>query len=97
VNHNEYVQVPGEALVARDGAYEVRVTEELREVSYLDRIRLVAVDHPADAEIFTNEKFISPPFPGVPAIRCTEADPAGFRGPRPRSGRTLQESPNFTM
>ncbi|NJL26474.1 MAG: hypothetical protein HC897_00675, partial [Thermoanaerobaculia bacterium] len=63
VDHDEVVQIPAGALVARDGRYEVRVTEELREVSYLDQIRLIAVDHPADLEIFTNDKFKSPPFP----------------------------------
>jgi hypothetical protein len=45
------------------GRYRVRVTEELREVSYLDQIHLVALDHPADLEIFTNDKFKGPPFP----------------------------------
>jgi len=63
VDHDEYVQIPGEALVPVDGSYEVRITEELREVSYLDQIRLLAVDHPASVEIFTNDKFKSPPFP----------------------------------
>jgi len=51
----------------RNGAagsfYEVRMTEELREVTYLDRVRLLALDHPASVEVFTNEKFKSPPFP----------------------------------
>lgn len=63
VDHDEYVQVPGEAMVPRNGKYEVRITEELREVSYLDRIQLIAVDHPATASIYTNDKFKSPPFP----------------------------------
>ena len=63
VDHQEYIQVPGEALSAVDGRYEVRITEELREVSYLDQVKLIAVDHPAGVEIFTNEKFKSPPFP----------------------------------
>ncbi|HEX4278406.1 MAG TPA: FG-GAP-like repeat-containing protein [Bryobacteraceae bacterium] len=63
VDHDEYVQVPGEAMVPRDGKYELRITEELREVSYLDRIQLIAVDHPAATSIYTNDKFKSPPFP----------------------------------
>ncbi len=63
VDHDEYVQIPGESLVAVDGKYEIRITEELREVSYLDQIRLMAVDHPAKLDIFTNDKFKSPPFP----------------------------------
>jgi hypothetical protein len=64
VDHDEYVSIPGEALKARGGEYEIRVTEELREVSYLDQIRLLALDHPADVQVLTNEKFKSPPFPG---------------------------------
>ncbi|HJZ96779.1 MAG TPA: FG-GAP-like repeat-containing protein, partial [Candidatus Solibacter sp.] len=63
VDHDEYVSIPGDLLKQRDGAYEVRVTEELHEVSYLDQIKLVALDHPAATEIITNEKFKSPPFP----------------------------------
>jgi len=63
VDHQEYVSIPGEALEARDGAYEIRMTEELREVSYIDQIKLMALDHAADTEIVTNEKFKSPPFP----------------------------------
>jgi tetratricopeptide (TPR) repeat protein len=63
VDHHEYVQIPGESLVEKDGTFEIRVTEELREVSYLDHIELIAVDRPAGTEVFTNEKFKSPPFP----------------------------------
>ncbi|HWM94900.1 MAG TPA: FG-GAP-like repeat-containing protein [Thermoanaerobaculia bacterium] len=63
VDHDEYVQIPGEALAEVDGRYEIRVTEELREVAYLDQMRLIALDHPEDVEIFTNDKFKAPPFP----------------------------------
>jgi hypothetical protein len=63
VDHDEYVSIPGEALEARGGEYEVQVTEELREVSYLDQIRLLALDHPSGVDVVTNEKFKSPPFP----------------------------------
>ncbi len=63
VDHDEFVLIPGRALQARNGKYEVRITEELAEVSYLDQIRLEAVDHPAGTEVFTNEKFVAPPYP----------------------------------
>jgi hypothetical protein len=63
VDHNEWIQIPGDALAATNGRYEVRVTEELHEVSYIDKVQLIAVDHPATTEIYTNEKFKSPPFP----------------------------------
>ena len=63
VDHDEYVSIPGAALTVRDGQYDIRVTEELSEVSYIDQIQLLAIDHPAAAEIFTNEKFKGPPYP----------------------------------
>ena len=63
VDHDEYVQIPAAALVARNGRYDIHITEELSEVTYLDQVRLIAVDHPAGAEIFTNDKWKSPPFP----------------------------------
>jgi tetratricopeptide (TPR) repeat protein len=63
VDHDEYVTIPGDKLALKDGQYEIRVTEELREVSYLDQIQLIAVDHPAATGFVTNEKFKAPPFP----------------------------------
>jgi tetratricopeptide (TPR) repeat protein len=63
VDHDEYIQIPGEALAQRNGRYELRITEELSEVAYLDETKLIAVDHPAKTEVYTNDKFKSPPFP----------------------------------
>ncbi|HTC37057.1 MAG TPA: hypothetical protein VK724_27000, partial [Bryobacteraceae bacterium] len=63
VDHEEWVQIPGTALQPTGDHYEVRVTEELSEVSYLDQIQLYAIDHRAGIEIFTNEKFKAPPYP----------------------------------
>ncbi|MDX1966733.1 MAG: CRTAC1 family protein [Planctomycetaceae bacterium] len=56
----EYLLIPGAALVERDGRYDLRVTEELWEAAYFDQIELLAVDHPADVEVFSNEK-VGPP------------------------------------
>ncbi len=63
VDHDEYVQIAGRQLRERDGFYEIRVTEELREVSYIDQIQLIAVDHRNSTQIYTNDKFKAPPFP----------------------------------
>ena len=63
VDHDEYVTIPAGALKAVDGHYEVRITEELAEVSYLDQVQLFTLDHPANKEVFTNEKFKGPPYP----------------------------------
>lgn len=52
----EYLRIDGDRLKARDGCYPLRITEELWEAIYLDEVRLIAVDHPADVEIYSNEK-----------------------------------------
>ena len=62
-DHDEYVLVLDEQLVPRDGWLEMQFTEELREVTYLDRIRLDVVDHPQGTEIHPTERFTFPPFP----------------------------------
>ena len=73
VDHDEYVQIPPGALVPNEaGDLEIRITEELREVSYLDQIRLIAVDHPADTHVFTSDKFKSPPYPEFRLYRVGE-------------------------
>ena len=63
VDHDEYVSIPGSALAQADGRFDIRITEELSEVSYLDQVQLLAIDHPVSEEIFTNEKFKGPPYP----------------------------------
>ncbi len=62
-DHDEFVLLTGEQLRPKDGVYEVQLTEELREVTYLDRVRLDVVDHPAGTEAHPNERFCFPPFP----------------------------------
>lgn len=63
-DHDEYVLVKGEQLVPDEaGRLVLQFTEELREVTYLDHAKLLAVDHPAASEIFPNEMFCFPPFP----------------------------------
>jgi hypothetical protein len=63
-NHSdpdEYVRIRDDQLKTRDGRYEIRVTNELEEVLYVDRLQLIAVDHPADCEVYPNEGMTDPP------------------------------------
>jgi tetratricopeptide (TPR) repeat protein len=46
----------------RRGAYELEVTEELREVLYLDSAKLIALDHAPDVEVHSTDKLGPPPF-----------------------------------
>ena len=63
-DHDEYVLVRGDQLVPdENGELVLQFTEELREVTYLDRVRLDVVDHPASADVYPNERFTFPPFP----------------------------------
>jgi len=63
VDHDEYIQIPGEAVKTLNGKYQIHITEELHEVSYLDKVQLIALDHQADVDVYTNDKFKSPPYP----------------------------------
>jgi tetratricopeptide (TPR) repeat protein len=84
VDHEEAIVIPGRALQARSGRLEIRLTEELSEVAYIDGVRLLAADVARGAELLVNEKFQPPPFPAMrafasgPAIRPVAArDDAG--------------------
>ena len=59
----EYVRLAPGQLVPKDGRYELRVTNELEEVLYLDRLRLLAVDHPVGVEVYPDEGMSEPPKP----------------------------------
>ncbi len=59
----ELTKIEARQLAARDGVYELRLTEELREITFADQFTLRAVDHPEGWEIVPNEMFTAPPFP----------------------------------
>lgn len=61
----EYLAMPRRLMQEKDGYYELRVTEELWEFAYFDQIELIAVDHPAGHELYTNEK-VGPPMIAEP-------------------------------
>lgn len=68
----EYLKIPGELLQEKDGKYTIQVTEELWETIYADEIKLIAVDHPADAEIYVDEKFAAPPYPELKVFKVND-------------------------
>ena len=73
------IRVDGDNVRARDGRLSFRLSEPMEELVYLDQVRLLAVDHPADVDVYPNEYFASgPPFPSFEVIASRDARlPAG--------------------
>jgi hypothetical protein len=57
---DEYVRIRADQLVATNGRYELRVTNELEEALFIDRLQLVGIDHDADVQVFPNEGLGAP-------------------------------------
>jgi hypothetical protein len=53
----EWVKIRGDQLVPRDGYYEIRATANLWETHFFDYLALRVIDHPADREMFVDERF----------------------------------------
>ena len=60
---DEYVRIRSDQLRPHDSVYELRVTNELEEALFVDRLQLLAVTHPTSMEIFPNEGMADPPKP----------------------------------
>lgn len=57
----DWVRIPGEQLVERDGHYDLRVNANLWETHFFDQVGLFAVDHPEGTEFFVDERFCMEP------------------------------------
>jgi hypothetical protein len=88
---DEYVRVRGDQLRARDGRLELRMVNQLEEVIFVDRARLLAIDHPAPIAIYPNERLLpSPPFPPFEVFAvASERPPASARDDRGEDVRPL--------
>jgi Tfp pilus assembly protein PilF len=60
---DEYVRIDSRQLQPRDGRYEIRITNELEEAIFIDRLELVAVDHGRGVSVFPNEGLTAAPKP----------------------------------
>jgi tetratricopeptide (TPR) repeat protein len=73
---DEYVRVTGDQLKERDGVYSILMNNQLEEVIYFDAVKLLAVDHPAEIEIYPNERLMpAPPFPEFKIYATRNARP----------------------
>lgn len=61
---NEYVRLTGDQLKERDGILSIRMNNQLEEVIYFDEVKLLAVDHPVETDVYPNERLMpAPPYP----------------------------------
>ncbi|MEO5896016.1 MAG: FG-GAP-like repeat-containing protein [Vicinamibacterales bacterium] len=84
---DEYVRIRGDQLEPRNGRYELRVTNELEEALFIDRLQLVAVDHAEGVEIYPNEG-LGAPAPVAGALRAPGFGVTTTRGARVVAGAT---------
>jgi tetratricopeptide (TPR) repeat protein len=59
----EYVRIRGDQLQPKDGRFQIRVTNELEEVLFADRMQLMAFAHPEGTNLYPNEGMTEPPKP----------------------------------
>jgi len=72
----EYIKVDRGAIREKDGKLSFRFMEPLEEAVYLDQVKLLAVDHPADLDVYPNEYFASnPPYPNFKVVASRSARP----------------------
>lgn len=58
----DFIKISASQIQPKSGRYSIQITEELWETAYFDMVKLIAVDHPEDTDIFVNEQYRPPPF-----------------------------------
>jgi hypothetical protein len=83
VRDRELLVIPGDRVKLRDGRLDIRFTEELHESVFVDRARLLVVDHPVGTEVYPHSRLAPVPAPAelfytagdlVTAARATGSD-----------------------
>lgn len=69
---DDYLKIPGKLLKSKNGVYSLQLTSELWETIYLDKLQLVAVDHPGSEDVYVDEQFSPPPFPQLKIYNVVE-------------------------
>ena len=58
----DFVKISASQMRPKNGKYSIQITEELWETAYFDMVKLIAVDHPKDMDIYADEHYKPPPF-----------------------------------
>jgi len=68
----DYIRIPGEQLKMKDDKYTLRVTGELWETLYMDKIGLVVLDHPGHVDLYVDERMGPPSLSGYKIYQVEE-------------------------
>ncbi len=72
----EYIKINHNSVREKNAKLSFRFMEPLEEAVYLDQVRLLAVDHPANVDVYPNEYFASnPPYPPFKVVISRDAQP----------------------
>jgi Tfp pilus assembly protein PilF len=85
----DWVKLRGDQVAPNGNAYELRVTAELWESHFFDRLGMFVVDHPEGTEVFVDERFAVPP----PKLQAIATGPVqAWRSVRDDGGRDVSEA-----
>jgi len=68
----DYIKIPGEQLQMKDDTYTLRITGELWETLYMDKIGLVVLDHPEEVDLYVDERMGPPSLSGYKLYQVEE-------------------------
>jgi tetratricopeptide (TPR) repeat protein len=72
----EYIKIDRNSIREKGGKLSFRFMEPLEESVYLDQAQLLAVDHPAEFDVYPNEYFATdPPYPPFKIVFSRDARP----------------------
>jgi hypothetical protein len=73
---NEYVKLDREDVALKNGRLAVSLNNQLEEVIMFDHVEALVVDHPADYEVYPDEKLLpGPPYQGFRLFSAANARP----------------------
>jgi hypothetical protein len=71
----DYVKIDGSELKAENGAYRLELAEDQDEITYLDSVRLIAVDHQPGVELYSTPRINNPEYSTVLPYTLTIRNP----------------------
>src|SRR5215831_5998614 len=72
----EWVKIDGSKIRAKNGYMSVRFGEPMEEVNYIDELRIIGIDHPADIDVYPDERFLDdPPFASGKTVATSRPHP----------------------